>query len=140
MLIICIITYLTLYSGIVWGTYLKFNNNGIDFNFKHKLYLILLPTLLFFIYLQASIRLIKKDKRMAASVLSSVFIKYPIIVGCFIEVSLESIAEYVVYNDSKLLKVENYVEGELTKVSFNIQEVVEYFEYSSLYKASYDFT
>lgn len=133
--------FLVLYTGIVWASYLKFKYNGISLDMKYKLLLFILPVFILFMHSKLAIRIFKEDKKRSRKIFLIAFTKYPILVGNFIEVILESMAECDVYGDSRLLKkrktknkVSSRVMGTIGSMMINFEEIVNIFKREAAYE------
>lgn len=129
-LLIIVFVFFMIYSAIVRATYLKFKNNGITFNFIYKLLITLLPLVFFFIYVRVAIKFFPQNKKKFLQIFTIGFLKYPVILGSFIEIILESAAECQVYGDSKYFRVKTKKRKAQNPLGFNLaslrlKEIVE---------------
>lgn len=142
MLILYILTFFfVIYSGIVKATYMKFNNNDIGLNTKYKFLIALLPLYLMFLHAKIAMKLYRVDKKRAKLVFVMVFTKYPVLLGCIIELILESMAECTVFGDSRFLTVKHTkVKQEKSRlirmpsVSWDLEGIYSYFKKDSNYE------
>jgi hypothetical protein len=119
------------YITFVFGSYHKFKNNGIGLNFKYKVLILGLPMFIFYLHAKAAKKVFKQDRKRAWKILSLSIVKYPIMLGCLIELILESMVECDVYGDSKLLKVKRRklkkIQSQRTPL-FNVKELLTSFK------------
>lgn len=142
MVILYILTFfLVVYSSIVKATYMKFNNNNIGLNTKYKFLIALLPLYLVFLHTKIALKIYRVDKKRAKLIFITVFTKYPVLLGCIIELILESMAECTVFGDSKFLIVKHTQNKEkksrvtkMPSVSWDLEGVYSYFRRNSNYE------
>ncbi len=130
--------FIVLYFGVVWASYLKFKYNGIGLNFKYKFYMLLFPLFILYMHIRLSLKFFKKDKKKSMVILIYAFTKYPILIGNFIEITKESMAECDVYGNSRLLTLKkkeiHEKERNIRDVLFNIKDIFKHFKANSAYE------
>lgn len=140
ILLITFFIFFAIYSAVVRATHLKFKNNGIGFNFKYKLLVVLLPLLILLVHFKLALKFFPSDKKRSLQIVAIAFVKYPIILGNLIEVILESMAECRVFGSSKYLKMKNKKQVEkknkinLDTVSLRIREIIDFLKRDSNYE------
>lgn len=104
MTLVYLLTMLTvLYSSIVVASHTKFDKKGIELDLKHKSMLLILPFFLFYLHFRAAKKVFKTDKTRAIKILMLSIVKYPVMLGAFIELLKESMAECNVFGSSQLV-------------------------------------
>lgn len=81
-----IFVLLSLYAGLVWGTYEKFKQNKIKIN---KLQLIIFPALIFGFHILSLFKNIATGQWRRFKIICNRMVNYPIFLGEFIEIILE---------------------------------------------------
>jgi cytochrome c biogenesis factor len=110
------------YVGIVLGTYLKFNDNGLRFAGRSYWILLFLPFILSFIHIFVLFRFVRENKRLPIKLLFLPITKLPILIGVFIELILEKQAQ-IVASRSKVIRKTRRASKKISSINRAKEEV-----------------
>jgi hypothetical protein len=92
------------YLGLVSGSRKKLHNNGIYLNGKAKRLFPLVPLVIIGFHVLWAFKHLFKNPRFSLHLLKLAFLKYPLVLGLFIELALEEVA-FNLSQDKTIVKV-----------------------------------
>lgn len=126
-----------IYFSIVYASHAKFNNKGLRLDLKHKTLLIFLPLFIVFLHVRAANKVFKTDKKKAYRIIRVSIINYPIMLGSFIELLKENMAECDVFGSSRLVsfkKTKKKTEAKKSTTIINLKDIVSYMKNIKIYE------
>jgi cytochrome c biogenesis factor len=125
------------YSSLVVSSHTKFNNKGIGLDLKHRFLLIFLPLFIVYIHARAAKKVFKSDKKKACKIMEISILKYPVMLGSFIELLKENMAECSVFGNSRLVSLKKS-KGKLPvqkhKTVIDLKEIISYIRNIKIYE------